>query len=69
MSIYETIQQQAKTLGPWLRETRRARRGYFARCDGRPEALPLDSAIFLKKSSKTFIFWVLCKSVAWAGGS
>ena len=35
MSIYETIQQQAKTLGPWLRETRRARRGYFARCGGR----------------------------------
>ncbi len=26
--------------------SRRARRGYFARCDGRPKALPLDSAIW-----------------------
>ena len=26
--------------------SRRARRGYFARCDGRPKALPLETAIF-----------------------
>ena len=29
----------------------------FARCDGRPEALPLVSAIF-EKTSKTFIFLI-----------
>ena len=32
-------------LGRWG-VSRRARRGYFARCGGRPEALPLDSAIW-----------------------
>jgi len=28
---------------------------YFAHCDERPKALPLETAIFWKKSSKTFV--------------
>ena len=47
--------------------SRRARRGYFVRCGGRPKTLPLETAIFFKKSSKNFYLFSHYRQIAKQG--